>query len=185
MSEVQGIVHVDLGPLRAYRTALEADLRRRSNGPVRTAFKQWAARYRAFLRERFDTYSKGGGSWKSLEPSTIARRRKGKGSRKFVIGSIAILKDKGIMFAALDPVFQGKPGQLQEDMDFGVRVGFGGNQRHGDDEVSVADLAYWHDQGIGNPRRQIIVNPNSQVLEGMRSDMDRANGKLLKETGNA
>lgn len=181
---VSGTVYVDLEPLRKYRAALEADLRARENGPVRTAFKQWAARYRAFLRERFDIYSKGGGNWKPLAESTIRQRRKGKGSRRFAAGTTAILRDTGIMFAALDPVFRGKPGQLQEDIDFGIRVGFGGPSGHGSDNFTVADLARWHNDGDGVPKRVIVVPPDAATLQGMQSDMQRANDKLLKDTGN-
>lgn len=181
---VEGTVHVDLEPLRAYRSALEADLRLRANGPVRKAFKQWAARYRAFLRERFSTYSRGGGDWKALAPSTIARRRKGKGSKQFAVGTAAILIDKAIMFAALDPVFKGKPGQLEEPIDFGIRVGFGGGGQHGTDTITVARLAAIHDSGDGVPQRKIVVSPDQKTINGMRSDMERANQQLLKETGN-
>lgn len=181
---VDGTVHIDLSPLRAYRTALEADLRKRANGPVRKCFKQWAARYRAFLRERFSTYSRGGGNWKTLAFSTVERRRKGKGSARFALGSTAILIDKGIMFAALDPVFKGKPGQLEEQIDFGIRVGFGGRGQHGAEAFAVADLATWHDQGMGVPQRKIIVPPDAKTMSAMAGDMERANAQLLKDTKN-
>lgn len=177
-------VVVDLGPLRSFRSVLEADLRRRQNGPVRAALKQWAARYRSFLRERFSIYSRSGGNWKPLADSTIARRRKGKGTKRFAAGSTAILIDKGIMFGALDVVFRGKPGQLQEDIEFGIRVGIGGAGIHGEDEFTVGDLAFWHDQGDGVPKREIIVPPDGQTKEGMRSDMERALIKLSKDTKN-
>jgi hypothetical protein len=181
---VNGTVVVDLGPLRAYRSQLEADLRRRANGPVRRAFKQWAARYRSFLRERFSLYSRGGGDWKPLAESTIKRRRKGRGTKRFAAGTTAILIDKSIMFAALDPVFKNKPGQLQEDIDFGIRVGFGGTGKHDVDSFTVGDLASWHDAGDGVPQRKIIVAPDDRTQDGMRSDMERANATLIKQTGN-
>ena len=180
---VSGTVIIDLGPLRKYRTALEADFRLRANGPVRKSFKQWAARYRSFLRERFDKYSKGGGDWAPLKDSTIKRRRKGKGTRRFAAGSVAILRDKGIMFAALDPVFKNKPGQLQDDIPFGIRVGFGGAAPHGDDKITVAYLALIHNQGLGHiPARIIVVAPDSATQRGMASDMERAHNQMVKDT---
>ncbi len=181
---VSGTVTIDLGPLRKYRSALESDFRLRANGPVRKAFKQWGARYRSFLRERFDKYSKGGGDWAPLSPKTIARRRKGRGSRRFAVGSIAILRDKGIMFAALDPVFKNKPGQLQEDIQFGIRVGFGGAAPHGDDKITVAQLAEIHHSGLGNvPARVIVVAPDTTTQQGMASDMERAHNQMVKDSG--
>lgn len=188
---VSGTVTIDLGPLRKYRTALEADFRLRANGPVRKGFKQWGARYRSFLRERFDKYSKGGGDWAPLSPKTIARRRKGRArttvrgerDRRFKLGTVSILRDKGIMFAALDPVFRNKPGQLQDDIPFGIRVGFGGAAPHGDDKITVAYLALIHDQGLGHvPARVIVVAPDSATQRGMASDMERAHNQMVKDT---
>lgn len=56
---------------------------------LRSALNQWSSYYRAFLRERFITFSRGGGDWEPLAESTLRRRlgpagkaRKGQGTGK-------------------------------------------------------------------------------------------------------
>ena len=75
-------VKIKLTRLEKYRTQVKADLNNQANGPVRKAMKQWGVRYRSFAQERFDAFSKGGGDWPPLAPSTIARRRAAQSSRK-------------------------------------------------------------------------------------------------------
>ena len=52
--------------------------------------KQWGVRYRGFVQQRFDQYSKGGGNWAPLKPATIARRRKGTGTGDVAIFAIQV-----------------------------------------------------------------------------------------------
>lgn len=71
------------------------------------------------------------------------------------------------------------PGGIQEDLPFGVRVGYGGPHKHPEAPMSIADLAATHDQGLGRmPRRQIIVSPDHGTIVSMANDMDRALKKL-------
>ena len=112
-------VTIDLRPLREFKAAVEDGGVSTKYPQITRALKQWAARYRGFIRERFDIFSKGGGNWAPLAPATIAARRKGKKRKK---AKPAILRDTGVLFAALSPTF-GKPGQIQEIIKFGVEVG--------------------------------------------------------------
>lgn len=98
----------------------------------------------------------------------------------------AILRDTGILFAALQPQFVGAPGQLQERLPNGIRVGIGGPSAHPDaggkgGRVTIGDIAFFHDQGLGrNPRRQIIVEPDQATLDAMVRDLDTAIARMLK-----
>jgi hypothetical protein len=44
-------------------------------------FKRWGEYYRSFAKERYVIFSRGGGDWAKLKPSTIARRRNTKKPR--------------------------------------------------------------------------------------------------------
>lgn len=142
---------------------------------IRVVYKRWAARYRSFAQERFDTFSKGGGDWPPLKPATVRRRRRG---RRKKAARAAILADTGTLKAALNPVFTGKPGQLQKDLVNGIRVGFGGPGRY-PDGTSIADIAGFHQVGAGNlPVRRIIVDPSRGVLDDMGRDLVEALAKI-------
>jgi hypothetical protein len=173
-------VTIDLKNLKRFQTVLQQDLRGSGSGPIRAALRQWAARFRSFVQLRFDKFSKGGGDWKPLADSTKKRRA---GARKGAKGlrSFAILRDTGTLFMALTPTFSNKPGQFQEDIPFGVRVGFGGPARHPKGAMSVADLARFHQEGAGHlPARIIITEPDASVQRLMASDIQRALGKLAQ-----
>ncbi len=108
--------------------------------------------------------------FKSARQKAIARK---------LAGKHAILRDTGIMFAALNPTFNGAPGALERNIPFGIEVGYGGPGGHGKDHISVSDLAEIHDKGLGRvPKRQIIVEPSPQVVAAMTGDMKRALDKL-------
>jgi hypothetical protein len=224
---ITATVVIDLGSLKNYQRAIDSDLRRSGNGPIRACFKKWAARYRSFLRERFSRLSRGGGEWPSLALSTLLRRRRGKFKQKKVkdflrmrakmkrtgrssagrfvsmknFNSIthsmlmgefgakaAILIDTGTLFGALDTVFKGKPGQYEADIDYGIEVGFGGNQLHpsGNTQAkTVEQIASYHQTGgVHLPQRKIVVPPDQSTMDGMASDMETAVKQVLKETGN-
>lgn len=91
------------------------------------------------------------------------------------MAGISILRDKGLLFNALAPAFSGAPGQLQEDIPFGVRVGFGGPGRHPDGAATIADIASFHQEGGPHlPQRKIIVPPDEPTRERMIVVMDAA-----------
>lgn len=179
-----GDVQVNLEPLRRFAATVTGDLRGVGNGPIRKAIKQWAVRYRAFVQERFDAFSKGGGDWPPLAASTIRRRRKGKKIRmttmsgqsdRFQVRTASILRDTGTLFQALEPVFKHKPGALELRIPFGVRVGYGGPARHPGGKATIADIARFHQEGKGKlPKRRIIVDPPPHLVQLMAGDMERA-----------
>jgi hypothetical protein len=191
-------VTVDLKSLKDFRTELTKPS---PAAPIVRALKQWAARYRSFVRERFDTYSKGGGTWKPLALSTIYARRHRKSTARKIkkmrkegasegdirdVANVSILRDTGTLFAALHPTF-GKPGQVEEMTEFGVKVGFGGAALHPNGQgVTIADIASFHQFGHMPylPQREILVPPDVMTQLGMNDDMEKALEKLQKETGN-
>lgn len=136
----------------------------------RSVYNQWAARYRSFLQHRFVGHSRGGGDWQPLK-----RKRKRGAKRK-----AAILRDTNTMFRVLDPAFKSGPGQLQEELPYGVRVGFGGTGNHPKAEMTVARLAEIHHFGLGHmPERRIIVDPDDAVQRAMVGDVERHWKKVL------
>lgn len=178
-------VRLNLEPLKRFAAAISADLRLKGNGPVRRAMREWAARYRSFAQLRFDRFSKGGGDWAPLKESTKRRRRKArKGRLKGATRTFSILRDTGLMFQALNPTWDRKPGALQQDISFGVRVGYGGASKHPGGKATIADIAGFHDTGAGNlPKRLIIDNPDAKTLTAMAGDMERGLGQMARITG--
>jgi len=144
---------------------------------IKTMVKQWAARYRTYSQKRFIEQSAGGGDWPPL------KRARKRGS----LESALILRDTGLMLGALNPVFTGAPGQLEEldgSHPIGIRVGFGGGAAY-QTGARVADVSEYHQTGAGNlPVREILVQPDSQTLQGMEKDADRAIGKMVARINN-
>ncbi len=166
-------VVVNLRPLNKLIRAVA-----QASGPMRKVFIQWGARYRGFVQERFVKFSRGGGDWKPLTKSTLRRRRKGKGRGV----DAAILRDTNTLFAALDTEFTRAPGQLQENIPQGIRVGYGGPSRYPGGTATIADIASFHQEGKGRlPVRKMIVDPSQQVLNAMAKDAERALEKFYNE----
>ena len=168
-------VHINLAPLKKFKDTIEQDLRGSGSGPVRKALQHWGLRFRQFIQERFDKFSRGGGGWPDLKPSTKRARRQGNGG-----GSFTILRDTNTLFSALDPAFSRKPGQLQEDIPFGVKVGYGGSARHPKAGMTIVRLAQIHNDGLGTvPARPIIVPPDARTVKLMVQDMAKAIGEII------
>lgn len=151
-------------------------------GHLKKALKRWVVRYRSFLQERFAKESKGGGTWPPLSPKTIASRRKGKGKRKVKAKGKSlskglkpqILRDTGLLFGALAPNFRSKPGGLAKFISNGVRVGYGGTQKHKKGIMKISDIAHTHQKGNPSknlPKREIIVGPSKKVQNEMTKDL--------------
>ncbi len=159
-------VTISLDKLKLWRKSIRSQLKQSSAGPLTDTFKQWAVRYRAFVQDRFDRASKGDGTWPPLSQATIAGRRK---------GSSTILRDTGTLFAALSPMWAAPPGSINELIDGGVRVGFGGSASHPDGLATIAEIASYHQVGGGRlPKREIIVPPTTPLLEAFVADLERA-----------
>lgn len=160
-------VVVDMKRLDRFAAEIDRGLRSTQPGPMRTVLKQWAAVYRSFLQLRFVAFSRGGGDWPPLKPATI-KARKGEG-----VG-VAILTDLALLKGALQPQFIGAPGALEEQIPFGIRVGYGGPDKHPGGGATVAEIASYHQTGAGRlPVREIIVPPDVSTERRMAGLMVR------------
>lgn len=168
-----------------------------SGSPVSDAIIGWGELARAFWLVRFDTFSKGGGTWAPLKAATIRAkqqsatksgrkpRRKGRGKVIQIVrggvaslqlvaaGTASILVDKGILKGALS-VATVAPGALQERIPGGLRVGYGGGAAHPSGRGTIAAIAQFHQEGGAHlPQRAIIVEPPQAVQDDM--------GRLLSD----
>ena len=198
---VSSTVTVNLKGLERFRTQIEDQLNG-AQGPIHDALQLWGVRYRSFAQQRFDIYSKGGGDWQPLAASTIKRRRKGTVSNVKALRELftvkvekdpsaisggnqpSILRDTGLLFAALAPIFMGAPGAIEEFIKWGIRVGYGGPQKHSlgntKTPATIADIAKFHNDGHPPhlPQRIIIADPPLALTDEMARDMDKALAKL-------
>ena len=161
-------VVVDLRGLHKY-----VQLIKPSSRPMRVMLKQWAARYRGFTRQRYVVFSRGGGDWKPLQPSTIARK-----TRRGIGPVSSILIDHANMIAATRPGLTAREGwqEQQTPGQLSIVAGYQGASE-------IVKIAGYHQEGKGRlPVRKTIVVPNQSTLNGMRSDADRAMKKIQAET---
>lgn len=116
--------------------------------------RQWGILYLARMRQRFNKFSRGGGSWVRLSPATVKAKK----------GSRIILKDTGILFNAFSP---GAPGNLLKLTPKTIQVGIGGSGRH-TGRLTIAKLAEYHHTGKGRlPARPLIELPDRKTIEQM------------------
>lgn len=133
-------------------------------GQVERGWKEVALVYRSFILRRFRNYSRGGGDWPALSSATIRAK-----------GSSVILIDTGLMIAAINPVFSGVPGQLEElhSDRLGITVGFKQDSHSQSSNITIADIAAIHHLGLGRvPPRQIIVEPDTTTMKQMARAME-------------
>ena len=182
-------VRFDLSGLQKFRSTVRDGLRDH-RPPFNDTFTQMGAIYSAFVRRRYDRYSKGGGDWAPLAESTIRGRRKaargrggkgggsagGRGARsslgrvtrgkragalRGISGrAVTILRDTGTLFNATTI---GAVGNKFERVPYGVVYGFSDAPRKArKGAVTFARLAAWHQAGVGRlPRRAILVEPDA------------------------
>jgi len=133
-----------------------------SNGSARSRIlTKWAFRYRVFAERRFIKFSQGGGNWKPL------KRKRARGAK----ARAAVLRDTGILLAALSPRVKIAPGGLYQPQGFGVIVGFGGPAKHKSGKATIAAIASFHQLGSGHlPVRRVIEQPDKSVLTAMQAD---------------
>lgn len=167
---------INIEPFKHLAYQIRADLQG-ANGHLRRGLRQFAARIRSFWAQRFDRYSKGGGDWKPLAPSTLRRRRKGKGSGL----QAAILVDTGTLKGS----FNSQRGMIEADIPNGLRIGFGGADSHSAG-MTIPRLAQIH-QGGGPrlPARPIIVEPDVRTVAAGVADVNRAIAAIARETRSA
>lgn len=134
----------------------------------------WSIIYRAFTRQRFHRFSRGGGDWAPLAESTLKRRRKGSGE-----GNAAILRDTGAMFAALQPAL-GSAGLLQsEPRPLGFTAFLGGTQSYANGPTLVEVAEFQHKGGGRLPSREILVQPDVGIIKQMSAKAKQIVAKLL------
>lgn len=127
----------------------------------------WTRMYAAEMRRRYKIYSRGGGNWRRLAPSTLAARRN-RNKR-----SAAILIDTGLMFSAFSPSFvsfrAGDSGPMS------VVISFGGKKRYRSGDAVTTIMSY-HNRGGGSlPKRQLLIQPPPHL----RKQMAEAAKKIL------
>lgn len=200
-------ISVPLKVVNRYRTTVGRSLLStvgRSRA-IKKTLVLWGQLYRSWAKERFATYSRGGGDWPALSPVTVKRRRKGGGfkagrrrktiaisraggatNRTIRRGAISILWDTGLLIGALDPVFTSGRGAIEDAIPGGILVGYGGPAKHGADRMSIANIAHAHQSGAGRlPERRIIDEPPSRLQQRMADEMARALGEEWEVAVNA
>jgi hypothetical protein len=146
--------------------ALEGLTSQRS--PEMVAFKKGAAKdYRAFLFDRFNRFSRGGGNWKKTQRWKRNKPRRGGqfkvagGGKRFHL----ILRDTNTLMNALTPEFSRKPGQYQKLSGNSIIIGIKGG-KHPKFKGSVGKLAAIHNYGKGRmPKRQIFVMASQELQQ--------------------
>jgi len=123
----------------------------------------WSKIYTSWTQQRFVLFSRGGGDWPGLSPSTLKKRRGKAGA--------AILRDTGLLFAALNGI-AGKVFNVVWVADGqSKRVGLTAtltssqSYRNG---PSIGQVAKYHQDGGGRlPQRVILaqIEPNYQIVD--------------------
>lgn len=129
--------------------------------------------YRDFIATRYDKMSKPGSRWKKLAKSTLeARKRRGNPSRDK-------LKDTGELRNNIKSLIQITDRKTPDGCRLGI--GFGGSckthskwvcvdgqYRKTKGDVTMLEIAQWHDSGTERmPRRQILVRPDPATTAAM------------------
>lgn len=171
---IAGSVSINLHGLKRFAKATASD-----SPMMRRILAKWGARFRGAMQSRFVKYSRGGGNWPLLK----RKRRIGQKDKA------AILRDTGLMFAALTPAFQNKPGQLEQQRPyrFETMVGFGGPGGYTTGgKATLADIAEFHHIGAGFlPVRTVVERPAASVISSMAKDAEKElNAEARRLTGN-
>lgn len=108
--------------------------------------------------------------WRNRAACYMAKgviRKRDVAQARQLLGDVSILYDRGLLFVALNPS-GAAPGGFAEFLENGIEVGYGGPGSHGLGRATIADIAAFHDQGMGrNPKRTIIAEPPDYVVEQM------------------
>lgn len=116
----------------------------------------WEVIYRAFIRDRFERFSRGAGNWRAIKPSTAARK-----------GSTLILRDTDRLFRDLSPL-RDNSGALQIRRRSFRMTAFLGAGRSYPSGVTTGEVASFHNEGDDRlPQRRIVVQPDSPTLSSM------------------
>jgi len=165
-------VAVNLYGLRKFKGALEdADLRTSEARPIREALATWGDLLTQYLSNRWRIFSLGGGNWAPLNEKYRAWKLR-KGFLPF------ILRMTDMAATLFSAKFSRKPGAINSDVKFGVRVGFGEDMQvphMTNPNMTVAQIMMLHQEGVGRlPQRKVIVGPDTATRAQMRAVMDQA-----------
>jgi len=127
---------------------------------LQTVLQAWGITYMAFIRRRFQNFSRGSGDWPPLAESTIAAK-----------GSEILLIDLGVLRRALSP---GAPGSTFNLLPGAVQVGVGEPVKHPSGAATIADIMLFHQTGDGVPARPILVVPDQGTAAQMMKSAARA-----------
>lgn len=117
-------------------------------GPMAKANLDGSDVYQQAMRDRFDSYSLGGGDWTPLAPSTIRRKRNSSGAN-------LILVENGDMRASLN---RGDGNHFVQPTRDGLREG------------SMDRKIAFHNSGTSRmPRREVYTLPDGTVVTRMAS----------------
>lgn len=193
-------VNVNIKPLLKLEGDFKSIRRVPSHPAIEDMFTQWAARYSAAMIRRFNTFSRGGGDWRPLAQSTLAKRRSGgqanfrkdrgaRSQRSFAAfdtrrgmlvqadKAYSILKDTGALFGALTIGARGNLTQRgRGTITFGIEGGLSGKG------TTIGQIARYHQSGGGRlPKREILVQPSPSTVRAMATDSRRAAERIVKE----
>lgn len=146
--------------------ALRAVLEGAAGKSTQDLLDYWEVTYKSFILLRFDIFAAGGGNWRKLKPATI--RRKGHGT---------ILIDTEAMRLGLAEGI----GVINRKT-MSITMGFTNEAAHPKSKLNIAELLTAHNEGLGPPKRQILVLPTDSVMRTLRQGTAKrmaniANGK--------
>lgn len=168
-----------------FAKALKLDIERRRLEARRSGNTK-GARLRYIERQMQEMGAPNGISKGPMSEKKLAKIRKleAEASRiRWGVG-VSILRDTGVLFNALSVSMQGQPlslGNLVLDIPNGVRFGFS-RYRHSKG-TTIADIASYHNAGGTNgrpPMRAILVQPDSQTMNGMMTDLQVGLGLIAR-----
>lgn len=136
-------------------------------GPLTEALRSWTTIYGAFVVSRFNRFSRGGGDWRPLSPSTIEAK-----------GSRSILVDKGQLKTGLRTalgVTEVNSGNTRK-----LVVAFKGGRRHRSG-LPVSQLLSIHHLGLGVvPARRILARPDRSTSDRMAKVIAKAAKEMIR-----
>ena len=136
-------------------------------------FRAFDKVYRGFIRARWRKFSRGGGNWKKLAASTIARKK-----------HELILLDTNLAYKSVDPeflqTFQIKPGTRTI---FQASVAFASNAVY-PTGISVDEVMSYHQEGTERmPQRKVLVSPDYITRQTMAKRGEKVLTEFLKKRG--
>jgi hypothetical protein len=149
----------------------------------------WRNQFGAFIRRRFNIFSRGGGDWPALALSTVQGRRKGrkkadtkrsslarsKGKLVSAGRSVSILRNTGLLFAHIAPDFMPVTHFASSGTRFTATVSFQAAKQYPGSKTTTTDVLIFHQRGGPKlPQRKILVPPDSKTKQQMANSLKKA-----------